>query len=344
MAKEIKVYKYYDENDCYVELWKVVGEEKYFGRYDSNNEGTWYYVADPLGYCELDGKVSRDIVFILCDEKGNEYYRYSNGQSNPLPTFNAYIKQMWKKVKDTIPHNTENDEANFWSMCWNGETTRKLNQWLVSFMDKDLYPKEIADMYGYEENWYGCWHNTETEYTPISGSEFEYLGSKYQFVKVHHKHDVCGVEWDTFECCDSPLQMGWWGTETHPQVQSYMEMGNWFNDSKYGTMMDSMTARNKVAEKLAELFPKEKDYQKLLIVKEKKNPASYEAPSYCWEKTYGDCAEMLIDRDYHIKNITYLIDNIKEKTENLIFVANRENRKKIMEMYPDIYGYDMCLY
>ena len=159
MAKEIKVHKYYDENDCYVELWKVVGEEKYFGRYTYNNEGTWHYIADPLGYCELDRPVSNDVMFILCDEEENEYYRYSNGQPNPLPTFNAYIKQMWKKVKDNIPHNTENDEANFWSMCWNGETTRKLEQWIISFKDPNLYGDQAKD---YDENWYGCWNNTET--------------------------------------------------------------------------------------------------------------------------------------------------------------------------------------
>ena len=341
MKKEIKVHKYYDENDDYVELWKVIGEEKYYGRYTYNNEGTWYYVADPLGYCELDRPVSNDVMFILCDEEGTEYHRYSNEQPNPLPKFADYIKMQWKKVKDNIPHNTENDEVNLWTMWISGETVRKLEQWIISFKDPDLYGDKAKD---YDVNWYGCWHNTETEYTPIPSSEFEYLGNKYQFVKVHHKHDVCGVEWDTFECCDNPIQMSPFGTETHPFVESYGEMGNWFDDSKYGTMMDSMTARNKVAEKLTELFPKEKDYQKLLVVKVKKNPATYEAPSYCWEMTYGNCAEMLIDRDYHVKNISDLIENIKDKTENLIFVANHENRKKVMEMYPDIYGYDMCLY
>lgn len=344
MAKEIKVHKYYDENDCYVELWKVVGEEKYYGRYTYNNEGTWYYVADPLGYCELDSKVSSDIVFILCDEKGNEYYRYSNGQPNPLPTFNAYIKQMWKKVKDNIPHNTENDEADFWSMCWNGETTRKLNQWLVSFMDKELYPKEIAEMNEYEENWYGCWHNTEIDYTSIPGSEFEFLGSKYQFIKVHHKHDVCGVEWDTFECCDNPIQMSSFGTETHPFIQSYMEMGNWFDDSRYGTMFDKKSARKKVVEKLLEIYPKEKEYQGLLYVKRNEPEKWCIAEAYCWAKSYNDCADMLIDRDYHVEKIHELLDNFEEKVKDKVFINNIDNKEKICNLYPDVYGYDDCLF
>ena len=343
MAKEIKVYLYANENDDFNELWKVVDEEQYYARHTFGNEGIWYYVCDPLGYCELDYKVPNDVTFIMCDSEGNEYHRYSNGEPNPLPKFADYIKIQWQKVKDNIPHNTENDEANFWSMCWNGETIRKLNQWLVSFMDKDLYPKEIADMHGYEENWYGCWHNTETDYTSIPGSEFEYLGNKYQFVKVHHKHDVCGVEWDTFECCDNPLQMGWWGTETHPQVQSYMEMGNWFDDSIYGTMYDKRTARERIAEKLLEIFPKEREYGTLLFVRKNEPDKWCTASAYCWEKGYGECAEMLINDDYHVDNISDLTQNIKARTENIVFLNNRENRKKIVEMYPEVYGYDMCL-
>ena len=58
---EIKVYLYASENDCYVELWKSVDEEKYYGRYTYNDAGTWYYVCDPLGYCELDHTVNDDI-------------------------------------------------------------------------------------------------------------------------------------------------------------------------------------------------------------------------------------------------------------------------------------------
>ncbi len=339
MAKEIKVYLYANENDDYNELWKVVDEEKYYARHTFNNEGIWYYVCDPLGYCELDYKVPDDVTFIMCDSEGNEYFRYSNGEPNPLPKFADYIKMQWQKVKDNIPHNTENDEVNFWTMWISGETVRKLNQWLISFKDPDLYGDAARD---YDENWYGCWHNTETEYTTIPNSEFEYLGSKYQFVKVHHKHDICDVEWDTFECCDSPLQMGWWGTETHPQVQSYMEMGNWFDDSKYGTMLDTLTARNRVIDSLLEAFPREKDYQKLLIVKPKTNTDIY-SHDYCYEKSYSDCAEMLIDRDYHIANISDLTQNIKARTENLVFLNNRENKEKIMEMYPEIYGYDWYL-
>lgn len=342
MTKEIKVCLYANENDDYNELWKVIGteEEKYYARTMWNNEGTWYYVADPLGYCELDRPVPNDVTFIMCDDKGNECFRYNNGQANPLPTFATVIKLQWNRVKDNILHNVEDVKSDFWAECIRGETTRKLNQWLISFKDPDIYGSKAKD---YDENWFGCWHNTETEYTPIENSEFMYLGNKYQFVKVHHKHDICNVEWETFECCDSPIQMGWWGTESHPQIQSYMELGNWFDDSIYGTMYDKRTARERIAEKLLEIFPKEREYGTLLFVRKNEPDKWCIASAYCWEKGYGECAEMLINGDYHVDNISDLTQNIKARTENIVFLNNRENRKKIVEMYPEVYGYDMCL-
>ena len=335
MAKEIKVQLYANENDDYNELWKVVGEEKYYARHTYHNQGIWYYVCDPLGYCELDHMVKEDVTFIMCDSEGNECFRYANGQPNPLPKFDDYIKLQWNKVKDNIQHNVEKDDVNFWTMCFSGETVRKLNQWLISFKDPEIYGDKAKD---YDENWYGCWQNTETDYTPIPNSEFEYLGNKYQFVKVHHKHDICGVEWDTFECCDSPIEMGWWGTETHPQVQSYMEMGNWFDESIKGTMYDTLTARNLVADKLTQIVPTERDYQGVIYVEFGSSSV------YGHYLNYGTCAEKLIARDYHIKAISNLIDNLEDKIKDIVFLNNTENWRKVMEQYPDIYFYERSLY
>ena len=340
MVKEFKVCLYANEDDNYNELWKVIDEEKYFARYMYNNEGIWYYVCDPLGYRELDYPVHDDVVFIVCDEKGNEYYRHSNGQPNPLPTFEKFVKMQWDKVKASIKHNTENDKLNFWTMCFSGETVRKLEQWLISFKDSDLYGDVARD---YDENWYGCWHNTEIDYTPIPGSEFSFLGNNYQFVKVHHKHDICGVEWDTFECCDNPIEMNPCGTESHPFIQSYFELGNWYDSSIKGTMYDKMTARNLVTEKLLEVFPKEKEYGELLYLKKNEPDKWCIATAFCWKTSYGKCAEMLIDRDYHIKSIDELINNIEERTKDIVFLCNKENKEKIIELYPEVYGYDYCL-
>ena len=115
--KEIKVRIYRSENDNYIELWKVIDPEKgkpqYYGRYMFNNEGLWIYVSDPLGYYEWDHDVPNDVVFILCDESGNEYYRYSNADKNPLPTLEEVIKVEWNKVKRSIPHNSEDYKKDF---------------------------------------------------------------------------------------------------------------------------------------------------------------------------------------------------------------------------------------
>ena len=78
--REIKVQLYRGEDDNYVELWKTVeeieGKHRYYGRYTYGNEGTWYSVCDPLGYCELNAPMADDVMFICCDENGNEVIRY----------------------------------------------------------------------------------------------------------------------------------------------------------------------------------------------------------------------------------------------------------------------------
>ena len=83
--REIKVQLYSGEDDNYVELWKTVeeieGKHRYYGRYTYGDEGTWYSVCDPLGYCELNAPIADDVMFICCDENGNEVIRYSNADA-----------------------------------------------------------------------------------------------------------------------------------------------------------------------------------------------------------------------------------------------------------------------
>lgn len=149
--KEIKVKLYRQEDGNYVELWEVINPQennsKYYGRYTYHDIGTWYYVADPLGLCELDHVVENDIMFILCGENGDEYFRYSNAEENPLPKFKTYMKQKWNEFSENIKHNIENMNTNFWSEVINGETTLSINQWLLTFKDPELYKKEINDMH-----------------------------------------------------------------------------------------------------------------------------------------------------------------------------------------------------
>lgn len=336
--KEIKVRLYHGENDYFVELWEVVEEmagiPKYFGRYTYGNEGTWYFVSDPLGYCELDHAVSDDVVFILCDEDGNECMRYSNADKNPLPKFEDVMKKKWKEVCKNIEHNTENMTANFWAEAYNGETTLSINQWLLTFKDPDLYKKEIDEMFGYDENWTGCLSYKEIAYEAIPGTEFEYLGKKYQFTKVTLKHDVCGAEWIEYRCTDAPyvMQDTFW-IKDRIFINSYGYLGNWFDKSNVGAMMDKRSARKLVETKLLEVIPKEKKYGNLLYI----------SGNYCYEKSYSDAAESLIGRDFHRSKVIELANNLKEKTKNIVFVNSYANKQKIKELYPDIYGYNWCL-
>lgn len=342
MEKEIKVCLYAHENDSYHELWKVIGEERYYVRSTFNDEGTWSSVSDPLGYCEPDTTMPDDVMFVLCDAEGNEYFRYSNAQRNPLPKLETYINMQWQKLKDNVEHNTENLTANFWAECWNGDTTMKINQWLLSYKDPSLYAKEIADMNGYDENWTGCWHEHEISYEPIPDSEFMYLGKKYQFTKVKHKHDVCGVEWYEFVCTDAPYQMVDWASKDRPWIQTYQYMGNWFDNSTHGTMYDQRTARQMVIEALHKEIPKEKEYSKLLYVKLGDRTQKWWS-DVCSEATYADVADWLINRDLHRKHVDELCKHIGKEIEGKVFASNKENKKLITETYPDIYGYDWCL-
>lgn len=335
--KEIKVKLYAYENDSFVELWKTINpkenEPKYFGRYTYMDEGTWYYVSDPLGYCELSHAVENDVMFVLCDEKGNEYCRYSNADKNPLPKFETVMKRKWQEVCKNILHNAEDETKNFWIEAIYGETTLEINQWLLTFKDPDLYKKEIDSMYGYDENWLYC-RNKEVKYDAIPETEFDYLGRKYQFTKVTMQHEVCGTEWVEFVCTDAPYQMedfSWDKNKTY--IRRYGNMGNWFDKSKTGAMIDRRSAKKMVYSALLKVYPKESEYSKLFHVKD----------SYCYKVSYMDVAEQLIDGDLHKVKILELIENLSERTHNIVFTCTNENKQKIKTLYPNIYGCDYCL-
>ena len=83
---EYRVKYFQKENDCYVELWKVVGKQAYIARYTYGPK-RWCRVSDPLGYCELDSAFNDDDVFIVCDSKGKELFRTRNG--NGTSDFNT---------------------------------------------------------------------------------------------------------------------------------------------------------------------------------------------------------------------------------------------------------------
>lgn len=324
---EIKVRLYRSEDDNYIELWKVINPEKgkpqYYGRYMYQNEGLWIYVADPLGYCERDHDVPNDVVFILCDEKGKEYYRYSNADENPLPTLEEVIKAEWNKVRGNITHNAENYAKDFLTEVKCGETTLSLNQWLLSFKDPDLYQQEIADMFGYDENWlYGTKSRKEIKYEPISGTVFSYLGLEYQFTAVTCKHDICGVEWIEYKCTDAPYIVEDW----NHRVKSYGDVGNYFDPNNIGTMYDIQTARQLVTDALAQIYHAEQDASLLYIKK-----------SGCLvldRISYEKAAEILLGGELHRNKVAELIE--AEEKKHSFYPYTIETTKSIIATNPGI--------
>ena len=101
----------------------------------------------------------------------------------------------------------------------------------------------------------------------------------------------------------------------------------------HGAMLDKRTARKLLENELLKIYPIEKSYRSLLYIN----------GIYCYEKSYSDVAEALMNKDLHRKNILNLIKNLKDKTENIVFINSRENKQKIKELYPEIYGYNYCL-
>lgn len=335
--KEIKVRKFRDENDDYVELYKVIDRQEntpeYFGRYTYADQGEWYYISDPLGYCEMESAVPDDVMFIICDESGNECCRYSNADENPLPKFDTVIDQEWAKIGKKLNHPAEDWKMDMWAET-QSRPLLPTRRWLLTFKDPEKYGKEIASMNGYDENWAFGLHSSEVKYVPVPDTEFEYLGKKYQFVKVTCRHDICGATWDEYVCTDAPYVLR----------ESYAEKGKQFicgykcmlsrHEEEEGPMYDRLTAKQNVQDSLLNTM-EENGYtgRRLLHVE----------GNYCYERSYDYVVDELIRRDLRKSTIEEMCSRMKEIYGTVLFPCNNEGKGKIKQMYPGIYGYDWCL-
>lgn len=228
--KEFKVSLAYHENDDYNELWEIVGEKTYFARHTYFG-GTWYFVADPLGYCELDHPCPDDYVFIVCNSKGKELFKSSNGdETSVFPCLRELSQLEWNKVVDTLRVKQENVSGNFWALAVGGMTNSGLDKWLLTFKDPDLYGDKAKD---YDENW--CWWTEEISHRNIA--TFEYVGTKYYISKHHMRHTVCNVDW-------------------YEYYSGTTFMGAAFDEKWIGTMYSKREALDKIWSVLEEIYPK----------------------------------------------------------------------------------------
>lgn len=189
---ERKVTLYQDENDCFLELWKIVGTRKYVGRY--TQPGEWVAVSDPLGYCEMDYRYPDDDVFIVCDKNGKELFCTKNGDGTAqFHTLEREAHEQMKKYMEETGFKikVENPHAMFLAHALSGQPVGSLNSWLCSFQDPTMY-KEAED---YAENW--VYFLTEKVGEPEILNTYQYLGSTYHIERQHYKHKICDAKWST---------------------------------------------------------------------------------------------------------------------------------------------------
>lgn len=217
---EYRVQFYSEEDDSYVELWQLVGQKKYIARYTCGPK-RWYYVSDPLGYCELDHAIKDDVTIIVCDWNGNELFRTSNADCSVgfnTPKQEAFA-QWTKYAKERNPSvSVENQSAQFFAHWATGTPVGDFNSWLLSFQDPDRY-EEAKD---YAENW--LWRRNEQVGEFETLAEYTYLGEIKKIERGHFRHTVCGVEWDEYFAGDYFI-------------------GSDFDSSNVGTMYSEAEAR-----------------------------------------------------------------------------------------------------
>ena len=143
--KEIKVKLKYHENDDYNELWLEIngrGNNRYYARHTYGWTGTWYFVSDPLGYCELDHPCPDDYIFIVCDQKGNELFRSCNGDDScNFPCLRAMEIDEWNKFIESSERQitAKHKDSDFLIHAITGMTRNGRDRWVLTFKDPEIY-------------------------------------------------------------------------------------------------------------------------------------------------------------------------------------------------------------
>ena len=298
--KEIKVKLYSHENDCYVELYKVIKGDtkvKYFARntYSSGDDGQWYFVADPLGYCELDHGCPGDYVFIVCDSKGKELFRDSNGEiRNPFPTLERKAELTWNEIMQEYPCKKEG-----------------LNDWLLSFLTKEVSKTKLKDLPCHEANW-PHWYN-ELKREVIR--KFNHLGENYCIYKVTSKHKYCECEWINYYS----------GYEEMDEYTSYIKWyGACFDDSRTGPNYSRSVAIGVVVKSLENIYSRKYNLSYI----RQTNYGDYEQ-----KMSYTQAAEFLLKGDYD-RVFVHEVAN-REKDNKTFYESYEEIRKNFPNVVLD---------
>lgn len=193
--RKVRVQLYSFENDDYNELWKVVGtKHKFYARHVFGVYKIWYYVCDPLGYCELNYPAD-DIDFVVCDQNGKKLFT-SNNQMGQFPTLKETINKKYSQLTEESLHvDAAYDDA-----------LSEWRHWLLSFKDPNRYAKELEGYNNYDTNWVYC-RSSYIKTEPIENGSFDYLGHKYQIAREIYEHDICHQQYAEICCTDDPVNL-----------------------------------------------------------------------------------------------------------------------------------------
>lgn len=339
MAKKIEVrQRDCFSNDSYVELWEVLkdkeGTGRYYGRYVYGDEGAWYHISDPLGYCEMDHQIDDDVTFVICDQDGNPLFENSNADS-PFPTFSKTLQAKWEEMQGRLSSRESDELTDTLKQCFRTRTGLSLNQWLLTFKNPSQYKQEIDAMFGYDENW--CMHYVETGYKVVPDSCFTYLGNKYQLLVVKHRHEVCGAEWKTVVCVDDPYILNDTWNKARP-LKAYAVFGTVFDEEHVGPMYDRSTATKLLWNKMQKLFSLSESQHsanaRILWIDERR---------YCEEIDLASLARRIAERDLNRDTIRKILHDLPLWVDVRMFRITNQNKQKIKQKYPGIYGYGQCL-
>lgn len=306
--KAVKVQLYNTEVNSYQELWKVVGEDKYYSRYIFGKP-IWYYVADPLGYAELDRTCPDNIIFIICDMNGNELFGTSNLHGAEFPTFDEACINEWNRIKEAYPHCKDNKEKDFWSQWAGNGTTIGADKWLLTFKDPSIYGDDARD---YDENW--IYHKVLVSREPLSG--FNYLGIKLCIFKEIWEQRTCKKQ--VVNYCIREMRED--SNITPKEYGYYKFLDSWF-EGESGTMYLKAEAIKVMSDALKKIYNNE-NISKI-----------YNSCGYSYERfiSYIDAAEFLLNKNWNKESVKAKIK--AEKCKHSFYKVDDPN-------FPDVHERD----
>ena len=226
ISKEYRVAKAFDENDSFVETWRFLDGKGYTGR--NTYSSTWYdYICGVEdGYFEPNAPAHEDVVYILCDQNGNELMVAGNGCGCDFPTTSAALEKFFEE--EFAPCQSYVDWK-AWLLQFRDPANEDVKRWL-----------ESAPYYCYEENFL---HRNELVSRTVL-KKYRFFGEMYYFFEDSYKSKVCGVSWKEYSV----------SKKLHPENFEVSVLGYSFDPSKHGDGISQREVETMLMKLLNEVF------------------------------------------------------------------------------------------